>query len=492
MSAATPKGPSAAAVRCDNVHLSFRLPEKKQRIKDVFMAPRSALRTRTFEALNGVSFSVGKGEILGVVGNNGAGKSTLLRVIGGVYHPDRGSVQVEGRIGMLMELGAGFHPDLTGRENIQLNASLLGVSNDTIADSFDDIVAWSGLEEFIDMEVRHYSSGMKARLGFAVAAELRPEVLLIDEVLSVGDAEFRRKCDRRFEEFVEAGTTILLVTHSLALVRERCTQALWLDHGLVRSMGPADEVLAAYQADLQEARQNSLAIENRERSEVPPVPGPSSEAEATAPAQETEAAETQEKEAVVPEPSIPLVHPSDANPPAMPALPREPRRWGVGGLSIDEVVLRARDGERRYVVGLFDYLRFDLRYRTADAPHALPLRDVHFGIQLATSEGMPVAGVNTLLQGEAVDEPAAEGLVAVEIPAVTLTNGLYLVSAFAFITRDGERMDLDYRQHCAVFEVTGGPHWKLGVYWLQNASLRHFAQPPSEADSPPGEGAAED
>ncbi|MBI1319457.1 MAG: ATP-binding cassette domain-containing protein [Candidatus Hydrogenedens sp.] len=471
-------------IRCEGVSLTFRLPERKQGVKDVFMSPVRALKTREFHALDDVSFHVGPSEILGVIGNNGAGKSTLLRILGGIYQPDRGSVSVHGRIGMLMELGAGFHPDLTGRENVYLNASLLGVPTSVIEGCFDKIVDWSGMSEFIDMEVRHYSSGMKARLGFAVAAELRPDVLLVDEVLSVGDADFRRRCDQRFEEFVAQGTTIVLVTHSLQLVRERCTRALWLDKGTVRLIGDPDEVLSAYQADLQEVRNATLAQDNEKRGD------PENAAETVAETMELEAeaeveAETQEVPepaesepvAAAPAPVIPLAHPSDANPPAMPAAPTQPKRWGIGGLRIEEVVLRTRDGERRYSFDMGQYMRFDLRFRAER-----PIEKVLFGIQLATVDGTLATGVNSLLQGKPADIEPGQGLASFEIPELLITNGDYLVSAFAFVLDGGARTDIDYWKHCSVFEVVGGPRWKLGIGWLPRVAFHQFPLESGEQD----------
>ncbi len=232
---------------CEDARLTFNLPEKtRQSIKDVFMSGGRTLRSRPLEVLRGVSFSVSQGEVLGIVGRNGAGKSTLLRVLGGIYLPDSGRVEVRGSIGMMMELGAGFHPDLSGRDNVFLNASLIGVPPYVVEARYDRIVEWAGLQDFMEMEMRHYSSGMRARLGFSVAVELRPNVLFIDEVLSVGDEEFRRKCDIKFREFIEAGTTIVLVSHSLSEIRNRCTRVLWLDEGRTREIGPPEEVLAHY------------------------------------------------------------------------------------------------------------------------------------------------------------------------------------------------------------------------------------------------------
>jgi lipopolysaccharide transport system ATP-binding protein len=199
-----------------------------------------------FWALRDVDFAVRQGETLGIVGENGSGKSTLLKLAAGIIRPTSGRVHVHGRVAALLELGAGFHPDLTGRENVYLNAAILGFTRREIAARFDAIVSFSELERFIDQPLKHYSSGMLVRLGFAVAIHSDPEVLIADEVLAVGDEHFQRKCIHRIDQFVREGRTIVLVSHSMALVRQLCTRAVWLDHGRVRAVGAADEVAAAY------------------------------------------------------------------------------------------------------------------------------------------------------------------------------------------------------------------------------------------------------
>jgi ABC-2 type transport system ATP-binding protein len=199
-----------------------------------------------FSALEDVSFAVGRGESFGVIGRNGSGKSTALKLIAGVTPPSAGEVYVRGRVSPLIELGAGFHPDLTGRENVHLNGSILGMSDREIKGQFDAIVDFAELAEFIDTPVKRYSSGMYVRLGFAVAVHSNPEVLLIDEVLSVGDAFFQEKCLAKMHEFQAAGTTIVLVSHSPALITSFCQRALWLDHGRVQGEGPAAEVVERY------------------------------------------------------------------------------------------------------------------------------------------------------------------------------------------------------------------------------------------------------
>ena len=201
---------------------------------------------KRFWALKAVSFQLEPGESMAVIGRNGAGKSTLLSLVAGLAEPAEGSVTVNGRVAALLELGSGFHPDLTGAENLQLNASLLGMSRSRTAQLFDTIVDFSGIGDFINQPLRTNSSGMVVRLAFSVAAHVDPNVLIVDEVLAVGDQGFQAKCFEKISELKRAGKTLLFVSHSISLVRQLCERALWLDHGEVMMDGLADEVIKAY------------------------------------------------------------------------------------------------------------------------------------------------------------------------------------------------------------------------------------------------------
>ena len=202
------------------------------------------------EALRGVSFEVAAGRTFGIIGRNGSGKSTMLKLIAGIGKPTSGTVKVQGRVSALIELGAGFHPEISGRENVFINGMMLGLSKRAITERFDEIVAFAELEEFIDEPVKTYSSGMYMRLGFAVAINVDPDVLLIDEVLAVGDQSFTNKCLNKFDEFRRRGQTILIVTHSLDMVTRFCEEALWLDAGRIRARGTPAEVIDAYLGDV--------------------------------------------------------------------------------------------------------------------------------------------------------------------------------------------------------------------------------------------------
>jgi ABC-type polysaccharide/polyol phosphate transport system ATPase subunit len=205
--------------------------------------------TREFWALHGLSFSVRRGEVVGIVGRNGAGKSTLLKTLSRVLRPTAGRVVVKGRVSPLLNVGAGFHPELTGRENVYLNATLLGHSRREIDSRLKAIVEFAELEEFLEASVRTYSSGMVARLGFAIATAWSPDILILDEVLGVGDTAFQQKCAERIDEMRGRASTVLLVSHTMASVRQMCQRAIWIDHGVLRADGRPDEVIAVYQAD---------------------------------------------------------------------------------------------------------------------------------------------------------------------------------------------------------------------------------------------------
>jgi ABC-2 type transport system ATP-binding protein len=238
----------ATAIEVRDVTKHFRLyHDRNQSLKATLMRGGRA-KYEDFLAVDGVSVDIRTGETFGFIGRNGSGKSTLLKVLARIYRPDAGSVQVNGKLSALLELGAGFHPELSGRENVYLNGSILGLSKREIDRRFDEIVDFAELSQFIDMPVKNYSSGMYVRLGFSVAINVDPAVLVVDEVLAVGDELFQRKCTAKFAEMRKAGLTIVLVSHSLAAMRSMCDRAMWLDKGKCRALGPSGEVIDEYLA----------------------------------------------------------------------------------------------------------------------------------------------------------------------------------------------------------------------------------------------------
>ncbi len=241
-----------SALELSHISMRFNLSkEKTDTLKDyVIKALRRQLKFNEFWALKDVSFTVEKGERVGILGLNGAGKSTLLKVVAGVFKPTEGSVKKIGKVAPLIELGAGFENEYTGAENIYLNGALLGYSKEFIQKKYDEIVEFSELGEFIDVPVKNYSSGMRARLGFSIATAVSPEILILDEVLSVGDAKFRKKSEKKIMDMFDQGVTVLFVSHSLEQVRRLCNKAMILDHGQLISYGDIGEVSAQYEAML--------------------------------------------------------------------------------------------------------------------------------------------------------------------------------------------------------------------------------------------------
>ncbi len=236
-------------IEVQNVTMRFRMANDRiSSIKEYAIAKlRGKLQYSEFEALKNVSFDVKRGEVVGLIGHNGAGKSTMLKVISGILKPTEGSVRVAGNVAPMLELGSGFDMDMTGRENIFLNGAILGYSEEFLKRKYDEIVAFSEIEPFIDMPLRNYSSGMVARLAFSIATVVVPEVLIVDEVLSVGDAAFQEKSLMRMMELMSGGTTVLFVSHSQSQIRKMCNRVVWLEHGQVQAFGDAREVCALYE-----------------------------------------------------------------------------------------------------------------------------------------------------------------------------------------------------------------------------------------------------
>ncbi len=239
------------AIRLEGLGKQYRIGQKERylALRDVisgFFRPRAPAEEESFWALKDVTFDVAPGEVLGLIGRNGAGKSTLLKVLSRITEPTEGFAELHGRVGSLLEVGTGFHPELTGRENIYLAGTILGMTRAEIAQKFDEIVAFAEIEKFLDTPVKHYSSGMFMRLAFAVAAHLQPEILIVDEVLAVGDAAFQKKCLDKMHDISSSGRTVVFVSHNMDAIRKLCTKAVHLDRGRAVAMGPTDEIIAKY------------------------------------------------------------------------------------------------------------------------------------------------------------------------------------------------------------------------------------------------------
>jgi ABC-type polysaccharide/polyol phosphate transport system ATPase subunit len=373
----------------------------------------------TIPALEEVTFEVGRGEAFGIVGGNGSGKSTLLKLVAGILTPTSGAIETSGRVAALIELGAGFHPEISGRENVFINGAVLGLTKREIAARYERIVDFSGLADFIEEPVKNYSSGMWVRLGFAVAIHTDPEILLVDEVLAVGDEAFAHKCLRRIEELIAAGRTVVFVSHSLALVEDLCSRVLWLDRGRVRAVGEPRRVVDAYRQAVaeEEGRGHREAKEERERVEA---------------------------EAVVA---------------ASPEPVGEVLRWGSRAAEIVAVRLLDRDGVERYHFASGEPVTFEIAARAA-----LPQEDFVFGVALATPRGVEVWGTNTELAGFEPLRFDGEARVRLECPGLRLAPGEYLIDV-AVHARDGA--PYDYRRKLAGFSVTAEVRG-IGVYFPEH------------------------
>jgi ABC-type polysaccharide/polyol phosphate transport system ATPase subunit len=260
---ASPGPPAPGQVRLRGVSRSFKLMHERNATLKETVLRRRRTRSEVFWAVQDISLDVAPGEAIGIVGRNGSGKSTLLKLLAGIMPPSAGTVELGGTVAAMLELGAGFHPDFTGRENVYMNGAIYGLGEREVTDRLDDIVAFAELEEFIDMPVRTYSSGMQMRLAFAVSSHVNPDVLLLDEVLAVGDESFQRKCISRLADYKRAGGTLVLVTHDPNSVEQMCDHAIVLAHGTVLAEGAPAKVLAAYR--------RRLVADDRERDEAHPA-----------------------------------------------------------------------------------------------------------------------------------------------------------------------------------------------------------------------------
>jgi ABC-type polysaccharide/polyol phosphate transport system ATPase subunit len=342
-----------------------------------------------FTALDGVSFDVARGATFGVIGENGSGKSTLLKLLAGITKPTRGSLSVEGRISALIELGAGFHPEISGRENVAINAIMLGLTRKQVEERFEEIVAFAELQDFIDAPVKTYSSGMYMRLGFSVAIHVEPDVLLIDEVLAVGDEAFTRKCLDKIAEFRRRGNTIVIVTHALGLVERMCDDVLWLRHGKVADQGDPKRVIDAYLSYVAGGEEKQLA--------------------AMASASAT---------------SLDLAAGSPVPPPASHGY--QSGRWGSREVEIVKVRLLDKSGKERHVYAPGESVRIVLFVRARQ-----PLEDFVFGVGLFTAEGTSVYGTNTDVEGFEGRRLEGEAEIALLVQDLRLVEGTYLLDVAA-------------------------------------------------------------
>jgi ABC-type polysaccharide/polyol phosphate transport system ATPase subunit len=385
-----------------------------------------------FEALRGVSFDVAAGSTFGVIGRNGSGKSTMLKLIAGIGKPTAGTVDVKGRVSALIELGAGFHPEISGRENVFINGMMLGLSKREIGNRFDEIVAFAELEEFIDAPVKTYSSGMYMRLGFAVAINVDPDVLIVDEVLAVGDEAFAHKCFDKLAEFRRRGRTVLLVTHSLDLVTRLCDEALWLDAGVIREQGDPKRIVDAYLMDVARGENEAMG-----RAAVAAAVELRGSEESAAPEHPEAALDVRpQAEERVPPPSD---HPEDM-------FRAIEGRWGTREAEIVAVELLGPDGTAGHVFQTGESL--DVRLQV----HAhQPLQDFVFGVGIFNADGICCYGTNTSIEGAEPGELSGDAEVVLHIERLDLVDGTYKLDA-AVHRQSGA--PYDYHRLLYTFRIT--------------------------------------
>ncbi len=358
---------SDLAIEVKNLTKTFTLrDERRNTVKEAFVKG-SGGKKKTFNAVEDISFQVEKGRTFGLVGHNGSGKSTLLKMLAGVYRPTSGLIQVDGNVSALLELGAGFHRELTGRENIRLNGAILGLSNKQINESMEAIIDFAELGPFIDVPVKQYSSGMFVRLGFAIAVMLEPEILIVDEVIAVGDEAFQRKCFDHIYKLRRQGTTIALVTHSMPLARELCDEAIWLDHGVARAMGPIESVVEEYIKNVNELEEEKLLTSVPDLSQI--------------------------------------------------------SRRGTGEAIVRDITILGEDGVETSIVRSGEDHRLRMELEASE-----PLDEVEAVVSIYLESGAMLSSKSSLLEGRTYNVPRGKSVIELGLPALPIESGSYWLS----------------------------------------------------------------
>lgn len=393
------------AIELHNVSKFFQLQNSTHRsfqdsftrlLRGQWTRPPETNRAGQFWPLRDLSITIQPGESIGLVGPNGSGKSTLLKLLVGILEPSTGEVIIRGRISSLLELGAGFHPDLTGRENVYLNGSIYGMSRREIATRMDDIVEYAEIGEFIDVPVKHYSSGMYVRLGFAVAIHTDPQILILDEVLAVGDATFQQKCLSSIHRFREKGGTIILVTHDLNAVQSISDRVLWLENGTLHAQGNPTDVVMQYL--------NHMAEKEERKRQARRSTGANAGGKTRA------------------------------------GDPDGTQRWGTGRIRVTAVEMWDHTDTPRHVFATGKRLRVRIHYSN---PETLP--DPVFGIALFHESGTHISGPNTNFAGLTLDQPGTEGVIEYIVPALPLLEGTYFLATAVVNRTDTETYDYWYQ-----------------------------------------------
>ena len=425
-----------SAIKVSNVKKQFRVYlDKGSSLKERFLSfKRNKYEVRT--VLNGVSFEVGRGEAVGLIGHNGCGKSTLLKLLTRIMYPNEGSIEMNGRVSSLIELGAGFHPDMSGRENIYINAAIFGLTKREIDARLEDIIAFSELEEFIDNPVRTYSSGMYMRLAFSVAINVDADILLIDEILAVGDANFQMKCFNRLREIKQQGVTIVLVSHALSQIEQICDRTIWIQDGLIRMDGNPRDVHMAYSDFMGEKRQLA-ALKEQERKKK--------EEERKRREEEKKRKEEEERREAERNPGL--------------GLPGKVKRWGNGLAKIGDVCMKNAAGEERIVFTTGEPITIEMHYQVQQ-----PVEDAVFGFGIFRVDGVQCYGSNTRIDHYEPFCLEKDGVLRIPVNSLNLIPGAYMLDV---TIEQNVEVPVDYYRDAVHFEMRS-PYSDVGVSRLQH------------------------
>lgn len=401
------------AIEVHNIVKKFRVYlDKGRTLKELALfSKRRKYEVR--EVLKGISFEVKKGEAIGLIGHNGCGKSTMLKLLSKIMYPDSGTIEMRGRVSSLIELGAGFHPDLSGRENIYTNASIFGLTKKEIDARLDDIITFSELEEFIDNPVRTYSSGMYMRLAFSVAINVDADILLIDEILAVGDANFQAKCFNKLREIKANGTTIVIVSHSMGQIEQICERSIWIHDGRIKAEGLPRDVHPQY-LDFMGNQRQVIAHKKEEKKK-----------------EEAAVKEPEQESAVSPEKK---------------AEPEKPKnRWGNGKAQITKIVICDQKGMERSVFKTGEDIQFQLFYTVKDK-----VKDAVVGIGIFRSDGLQCYGTNTRIDKLKEYDLTEDGIVTIRLNQVNLLPGEYYID---FAIEEDLGIPVDYYTRACKIEM---------------------------------------
>lgn len=412
-----------AVIKVKDIHKKFKIYyDKGQSFKEkVLFKGRNRYEERW--VLKGINFEVDKGEAIGLIGENGCGKSTLLKMMSKIMYPDQGSIEINGRVSSLIELGAGFHPDMSGRENIYTNAAIFGLTKKEIDQRLETIIEFSELEQFIDNPVRTYSSGMYMRLAFSVAINVDADVLLIDEILAVGDANFQAKCFDRLRELKASGVTIVIVTHDTGTIERFCSKAVWINEGCIREYGKSIHVVDSYLKYMNDKRIESIETHN-EKQQIKEDP------------KLEEVQSIINKEENVEDCSS--IHEEELD---KDAIDYTANRFGLKYIEITKAIIKNASGKETNVVKAGEGMTVEMYYKVHK-----PLEQYNFGMGFYTLDGQCITGINTLLDKVSVPHTKNEGVVKYCVDELNLVTGKYILQV-AVVDIDDTPMDY-YRDYC--------------------------------------------